>query len=196
MNINGARWRRPGSDGRREGVGRSPLTGGAPTIAHATAHARARRSAPPGVLNGNGHRVDRNDAHLNARGSDVEGPLGSIVIPARNEATVVGRTLADVFMAWTRPLEVVVACNGCTDTTVQVANEVGAPVTVLDLPVVGKAGAIRPRSSPPAPCHACTSTQMSDSRAFGGRRPRRPSRRAPLRHVPRCGTRRRVPHAS
>ena len=144
MNINGARWRRPGSDGRREGVGRSPLTGGAPTIAHATAHARARRSAPPGVLNGNGHRVDRNDAHLNARGSDVEGPLGSIVIPARNEATVVGRTLADVFTGVDpRLLEVVVACNGCTDTTVQVANEVGAPVTVLDLPAVGKAGAIR-----------------------------------------------------
>ena len=53
MNINGARWRRLGSDGQRDGVGRSPRMGGAPTIAHATAHARATshpiiRSLEPG----------------------------------------------------------------------------------------------------------------------------------------------------
>jgi glycosyltransferase involved in cell wall biosynthesis len=72
------------------------------------------------------------------------GPLGSVVIPAFNEANVVERTLNSLFDGVDpADLEVVVACNGCTDGTVGVAKEVKAPVTVLDLPAVGKAGAIR-----------------------------------------------------
>jgi glycosyltransferase involved in cell wall biosynthesis len=71
-------------------------------------------------------------------------PLGSVVIPAYNEANVVERTLTHLFRGVDpRALEVVVACNGCTDGTATVATEIEAPVTVLDLPAVGKAGAIR-----------------------------------------------------
>ena len=71
-------------------------------------------------------------------------PLGSIVIPAFNEATVIGRTLNQLLTGLDPDaVEVVVACNGCTDTTVQVASDIRPPVTVLDLPAVGKVGAIR-----------------------------------------------------
>jgi glycosyltransferase involved in cell wall biosynthesis len=73
-----------------------------------------------------------------------DGPLGSVVIPAYNEANVVERTLTHLFEGVDpAALEVVVACNGCTDGTATIANEIEAPVTVLDLPAVGKAGAIR-----------------------------------------------------
>ncbi len=74
----------------------------------------------------------------------VSGPVGSIVIPAYNEANVVGRTLTSLFAGIDpKALEVVVACNGCTDATAAVAAEVHGTVTVLDLPPVGKAAAIR-----------------------------------------------------
>ena len=77
-------------------------------------------------------------------GAAQEGPLGSIVIPAFNEANVVERTLTHLFNGVDpSTLEVVVACNGCTDATVEVAADSEVPVTVLDLPAVGKAGAIR-----------------------------------------------------
>jgi glycosyltransferase involved in cell wall biosynthesis len=71
-------------------------------------------------------------------------PIGSVVIPAWNEATVIGRTL-DALHAGVPPgtLEVVVACNGCTDGTAEVARASGHPVRVLELGPVGKAGAIR-----------------------------------------------------
>jgi glycosyltransferase involved in cell wall biosynthesis len=88
--------------------------------------------------------VERNDQELRGRVETFERPLGSIIIPARNEATVVARALVDVFTGVDPDcFEVVVACNGCTDATVQSASEAGLPVTVLDLPAVGKAGAIR-----------------------------------------------------
>lgn len=71
-------------------------------------------------------------------------PVGSVVIPAWNEEGVIDRTLrallADVDDG---VLEVVVACNGCTDATVAVASAAAPSATVIDLPDPGKAGAIR-----------------------------------------------------
>jgi len=71
-------------------------------------------------------------------------PRGSIVIPAFNEEAVIARTLNALadgldFDA----VDVVVACNGCTDATADVVRSLGLAVRVLELGPVGKAGAIR-----------------------------------------------------
>jgi glycosyltransferase involved in cell wall biosynthesis len=71
---------------------------------------------------------------------------GSIVIPAWNEASVIERSLTTLFDGLTtdRGLPtVVVAANGCTDDTVARVQRLGLPLRVLDLPPIGKAGAIR-----------------------------------------------------
>lgn len=67
-----------------------------------------------------------------------------MVIPAHDEAAVIGRTLRRLTTG-VEPgqLEVVVACNGCTDDTVGAATSSGVPVTIVDLPEAGKARAIR-----------------------------------------------------
>lgn len=62
-------------------------------------------------------------------------PIASVVIPAHNEAGVLGRLL-DSLRSGVEPgaLEVIVACNGCTDTTAEVARERGAVVVEVDTP--------------------------------------------------------------
>jgi glycosyltransferase involved in cell wall biosynthesis len=73
----------------------------------------------------------------------VGGVLGSIVIPAYNEGAVIERCLDEVFDGLDpSEVEVVVACNGCTDDTVDRARSSGYPVRVLDLPEAGKIGAL------------------------------------------------------
>src|SRR5690554_6178651 len=64
-----------------------------------------------------------------------ERPVASVVIPAHNEATVLGRLL-DALRSGVEPgqLEVVVACNGCTDDTAAVAREHGATVVEIGAP--------------------------------------------------------------
>jgi glycosyltransferase involved in cell wall biosynthesis len=70
--------------------------------------------------------------------------LGSIVIPAYNEEVGIGRCLERLFTDLPDDLvEVVVACNGCTDRTVERARAFGHGVVVLDLPEPGKVGALR-----------------------------------------------------
>jgi len=65
----------------------------------------------------------------------AHGPVASVVIPAHNEAAVIGRLLVSL-----RPglecgrLEVIVACNGCTDDTAAVARGLGATVVEVDTP--------------------------------------------------------------
>ncbi len=76
------------------------------------------------------------------------GPRASVIIPAHDEERLIGPALR-ALLADAAPdeLEVVVACNGCTDRTEdrarEVAAELGYPVTVLSSPVPSKAAAIR-----------------------------------------------------
>lgn len=81
-----------------------------------------------------------------------EALVGDIIIPAHNEAAVLGRCLdalePDAFDANVR---VIVACNGCTDRTASIARARG--VEVVELPVASKTAAIRAaeRESRPVP---------------------------------------------
>jgi glycosyltransferase involved in cell wall biosynthesis len=69
--------------------------------------------------------------------------LGSVVIPAHNEASVLAECLAPLAgAAADGRLEVVVVANGCTDSTVEVARAFPG-VQVLDLPVGSKPAALR-----------------------------------------------------
>ena len=75
--------------------------------------------------------------------TDVPRVSGSIVIPAWNEADAIGRTLVGLFAGLdVSEIDVVVACNGCTDGTADIARSTNLPVVVLDLGHVGKVGAI------------------------------------------------------
>lgn len=69
--------------------------------------------------------------------------LGSIVIPAYNEEAVISRCLDEVFDGLDPyEVEVVVACNGCTDHTADLVRSSGYPVRVITLPTPGKIGAL------------------------------------------------------
>jgi glycosyltransferase involved in cell wall biosynthesis len=70
--------------------------------------------------------------------------LGSVVVPAHNEAAVIRRCLNALFDG-TEPgqLDVVVVCNGCRDATAEIARSSGHPVEVIELAVASKAAALR-----------------------------------------------------
>lgn len=62
-------------------------------------------------------------------------PLASVVIPAHNEAAVIGRLLTALRSGFAPgELEVVVACNACTDDTAAIAREHGATVVEIEQP--------------------------------------------------------------
>lgn len=67
---------------------------------------------------------------------------GSIIIPAHNEASVIGRTLAQLsHAADDGVIEVIVVCNGCTDRTADVART--APgVRVIEIAEASKTAAL------------------------------------------------------
>lgn len=69
-------------------------------------------------------------------------PSGAVIIPAHNESAVLARTLQPLAaLAASGAVEVIVACNGCTDDTAAVA--AGFPgVTVLDLKEPSKTAAL------------------------------------------------------
>jgi glycosyltransferase involved in cell wall biosynthesis len=72
------------------------------------------------------------------------GPLGSVVIPAHNEAAVIERCLDNLFSYGDAgDLEVVVVCNGCDDDTAARARSSGHPVQVLELAQPSKSAALR-----------------------------------------------------
>ena len=68
----------------------------------------------------------------------------SIVIPAHNEAAVVGRTLASILAnKLDRPLQVIVVANACTDNTAEVVRPFAEQgVELIDTPVGGKTHAL------------------------------------------------------
>jgi Glycosyl transferase family 2 len=68
----------------------------------------------------------------------------SVVIPAHNEAAVIGRLLTGL-LADARPdeFDIIVVANGCTDSTAEVAAGFGAAVNVLSTPVPSKFAALR-----------------------------------------------------
>ena len=70
-------------------------------------------------------------------------PSASIVIPAHNEARVIGRCLASI-LDGARPgeLEIAVVCNGCTDDTAERAGKFAPAVRVVETPVASKIHAL------------------------------------------------------
>jgi hypothetical protein len=81
-----------------------------------------------------------------AKGTQPAAPrrMGSVVIPAHNEAAVIRRSLDALFTdVDPAELDVVVVCNGCTDGTADLARSSGHPVRVLELSSQSKAAALR-----------------------------------------------------
>ncbi|WP_146070314.1 WecB/TagA/CpsF family glycosyltransferase [Arthrobacter sp. GMC3] len=69
-------------------------------------------------------------------------PPGAVIIPAHNEAAVIARTLQPLAaLAASGTIEVIVACNGCSDDTAAIAAQFPG-VTVLDLPEPSKTAAL------------------------------------------------------
>jgi glycosyltransferase involved in cell wall biosynthesis len=67
----------------------------------------------------------------------------TIIIPAHNEASVIGRCISTMLDgAAPGELQVVVACNGCSDQTADIARNFGAPVEVIETPVASKSHAL------------------------------------------------------
>lgn len=74
----------------------------------------------------------------------ISRPLGSVLIPAHNEAAVIGRCLNSLFQdIEPGELEVVVVCNGCHDNTADLVRAFDQPVTVIELEEGSKPAALR-----------------------------------------------------
>jgi glycosyltransferase involved in cell wall biosynthesis len=68
-------------------------------------------------------------------------PVATIVIPAHNEASVIARLLQSLpSQIGTGALQVIVACNACTDRTADIARKHGA--TVVEIPTASKTAAL------------------------------------------------------
>jgi glycosyltransferase involved in cell wall biosynthesis len=72
------------------------------------------------------------------------GPIGSVLIPAHNEAAVIRRCLDHLFEGiGVGELDVAVVCNGCEDDSAAVARASAHPVEVIELDVASKPAALR-----------------------------------------------------
>ncbi|MFJ9151199.1 glycosyltransferase [Streptomyces sp. NPDC102270] len=70
--------------------------------------------------------------------------MTSIVIPAHNEAQVIGRLLDSLLADSSEDeTDIVVVCNGCTDDTARTAAARGPRVRVVEIPVPSKHAALR-----------------------------------------------------
>ena len=127
-----ASWERPRPD---SGPG-----GAAPPPSGASRPPEPPVADPPSKLRaGVGPAVSADDQRTTGRGR--AGARFSVVIPAKDEATVIGRCLAFVGDLEPGEAEVVVVPNGCRDDTAERAAQVPG-VTVVDVPAPGKAGAL------------------------------------------------------
>lgn len=73
----------------------------------------------------------------------------TLIIPAHNEEAVIARCLAAILdPAPAQPAcQIIVAANGCTDRTVEIARSIAPQALVLDLPVGSKTAAINAAST-------------------------------------------------
>jgi hypothetical protein len=85
----------------------------------------------------------RRRARRPSRAHEPAQTVGSVVIPAHNEAKVIRRSLKRLFDSLGAGVEVIVACNGCTDGTADVVRATGHRVTLIELDVASKAEALR-----------------------------------------------------
>lgn len=70
--------------------------------------------------------------------------FGAVLIPAHNEAAVIGRCLDALIDGLEQDeVELVVSCNGCTDDTAAVARRHAPSATILEIGVASKAAALR-----------------------------------------------------
>jgi hypothetical protein len=68
----------------------------------------------------------------------------SVIVPAHNEARVIGRLLGQLVSdAAPDEFDVIVVANGCADDTADVAASFGPPVRVLSIPVASKREALK-----------------------------------------------------
>lgn len=68
---------------------------------------------------------------------------GSIIVPAHNEAAVIGRCLLPLSRLDPEDVDVVVVANGCSDRTADVARRVAPLATVLEIDQASKPEALR-----------------------------------------------------
>lgn len=74
----------------------------------------------------------------------ADGRIGSVVIPAHDEAGVIARCLTTLLAGIPGGvLEVVVVCNGCRDDTAEVARGTGLPVQVIEIEEASKTAALQ-----------------------------------------------------
>lgn len=67
----------------------------------------------------------------------------SIIVPAHNEQSVIGRCISALLDGQAvGELEVIVACNGCSDQTAAIARAFGEPVKVIEIPDTSKTAAL------------------------------------------------------
>lgn len=68
----------------------------------------------------------------------------TVIVPAHNEEAVIARCLAKLLEGAPEnpPMQVIVAANGCSDRTVEIARSIMPEAEVLDLPVGSKTAAI------------------------------------------------------
>ena len=67
----------------------------------------------------------------------------SVVVPAHNEARVLGRLLTGLLDSGDEPVQILVVANGCTDETAEIARSFGDKVTVLETEDANKHRAMR-----------------------------------------------------
>ncbi len=65
-----------------------------------------------------------------------------MIIPAHNEGGSIGQTLASLREQTVPPVEIIVACDNCTDDTEQVARTAGTPTFLTYRNTAKKAGAL------------------------------------------------------
>lgn len=85
--------------------------------------------------------------HRSARGARATKPkpLGSVVIPAHNEAHGIGRGLDALLRGFDQgEFDVVAVCNGCTDETAADARTAAHYVRMIELDTPSKPAALRP----------------------------------------------------